>query len=829
MKPLYLIAQDLYSYELLNLDFKPYYNGTTMILGKNLDMNSANGAGKSAILRLMYLALFGKDLKGVAYEKIVREGSTGGSLVAYSFEDSGSVFRIIRWKSFKKATCPLTLCNGKIPSGNGVEFSVDGIAFNVEKDNDAVEEMINSKIGMNGKVFLNSILTQQKKDNNFLEQSDSEKKELLSNIFDLDFYEKALKIVKSDIIRLEEQIAVSKNKKEIYEKQLESESLSILSLEKRITDEKENKKNRASELTTEILKLNKEIISLNEELNSVQALDLTSISATLSAESNKKNKLEKDLAVEGELIKNRSEKEQALKTLLEYQNKFSADLIVLKEKENKMTTELADLPQPTDIVVLKEEISKLESSLAPKLTKISSFKLTLKQEMKLTQDKGAAESKITQLEKDITKINLDLNQIEDEAKCNECHRAFKEGESSVLDELLTTKRKSKEQVLSTLNSLQVQLAQLNVAIGELAVVKEQITQEEAEVLSLQESINKIKIKYEQETSLAKQVQMRQNQIGELSERINKIVEDLDKIEKKKVQTSSYLKNLEPLFQDLEKIKVDYATQTKRVNDLSLEVNSLELKNKNFENLQNSYKDKSNYLENLKKELANINNNSSPLVDVLDSTKEKRVDLVKDIQELNEKLDQYYDQIKYLNFWEIGFSKTGIRSFILDDIINILNFRTKENLDILSDRTLALMFQPEHKSQKGVTSNKISTLMYVNGVERVFELNSGGEAQRLTLAVDLALSDIAESRAGSNFNMKFLDEPFDGIDTNGQIKALALFNKLAQTRNGFFLISHDKEMQAFCDNTIYIVKENGISRLVDKEAFMQVDSPAVEMG
>lgn len=73
-------------------------------------------------------------------------------------------------------------------------------------------------------------------------------------------------------------------------------------------------------------------------------------------------------------------------------------------------------------------------------------------------------------------------------------------------------------------------------------------------------------------------------------------------------------------------------------------------------------------------------------------------------------------------------------------------------------------------------------------------------------------------------MKFLDEPFEGIDTNGQIKALALFNKLSQSRNGFFIISHDKEMQAFCDNTIYIVKENGVSRLVDKETFMRADSP-----
>ena len=191
----------------------------------------------------------------------------------------------------------------------------------------------------------------------------------------------------------------------------------------------------------------------------------------------------------------------------------------------------------------------------------------------------------------------------------------------------------------------------------------------------------------------------------------------------------------------------------------------------------------------------------------------------ELARLNTKLTDLNEEKLLLNFWKSGFSKTGIISFITEDVIKFLNSKIKEYLDFLSDGTLSLEFSPESKLQKGSISNKIETKMWINGEESLEALNSGGELQRFILAVDLALSDMVESRSPVNFNIKFLDEPFDGIDSSGQIKALMLFKKMADLRNGFFVISHDKDMQNFCDNAIYVIKKNDISKIVDKETYL----------
>jgi DNA repair exonuclease SbcCD ATPase subunit len=180
------------------------------------------------------------------------------------------------------------------------------------------------------------------------------------------------------------------------------------------------------------------------------------------------------------------------------------------------------------------------------------------------------------------------------------------------------------------------------------------------------------------------------------------------------------------------------------------------------------------------------------------------------------------KLKYLLFWEKGFSKTGIRSFIIDDVIEFLNQKVKENLEVLSNGTTSLIFEPENKGKTtGVVSNNIITKLFVNGRERLLKLHSGGEAERYTIAVELALSDLAESRSGTKFNIRFLDEPFTAFDTKPQLKSFALFNKAAGEKQGFFIISHNKEFQQYCDNSIYVVKQDGVSRLVDQATFINI--------
>jgi ABC-type Mn2+/Zn2+ transport system ATPase subunit len=67
------------------------------------------------------------------------------------------------------------------------------------------------------------------------------------------------------------------------------------------------------------------------------------------------------------------------------------------------------------------------------------------------------------------------------------------------------------------------------------------------------------------------------------------------------------------------------------------------------------------------------------------------------------------------------------------------------------------------------------------------------------------------------NIKFLDEPFNGIDSSGQIQCFRLFNRIAQTKE-LYVISHDESFQQLCPNAIYLIKKNGGSKIVDRAEF-----------
>ena len=172
---------------------------------------------------------------------------------------------------------------------------------------------------------------------------------------------------------------------------------------------------------------------------------------------------------------------------------------------------------------------------------------------------------------------------------------------------------------------------------------------------------------------------------------------------------------------------------------------------------------------------------------LDQLSLMRDGFIKVINKINKDLE-------YLSFWKEAFSPVGIRSFIFDEVID--------------------------KKTKGGSNNKIETKFFLSGRETSFGLLSGGEQQRAILAVNLALSEVAEIYSGTNINIKFLDEPFNGIDSSGQIQCFKLFSKISQNKDGLYVISHDEGFQQLCANSIYIVKRDGESSIVNSEDFIK---------
>jgi DNA repair exonuclease SbcCD ATPase subunit len=213
----------------------------------------------------------------------------------------------------------------------------------------------------------------------------------------------------------------------------------------------------------------------------------------------------------------------------------------------------------------------------------------------------------------------------------------------------------------------------------------------------------------------------------------------------------------------------------------------------------------------------LKNKANPYRDISTITKNKCVsleDLVLQQKKVTAALDE---ELVELNFWRAAFSPLGIRSFIFDEVVDLLNQKVQENLSDLFDGALSVIFESESKTKK-TSNNKIATKFYLNGKETTYGLLSGGEQRRAILAVNLALTELAEIYSGVVMNIQFLDEPFDGIDGQGQQQAFKLFARLSQNKDGFYIISHDQSFQELCPNVVYIVKENEQSRIVKREEF-----------
>jgi DNA repair exonuclease SbcCD ATPase subunit len=113
-------------------------------------------------------------------------------------------------------------------------------------------------------------------------------------------------------------------------------------------------------------------------------------------------------------------------------------------------------------------------------------------------------------------------------------------------------------------------------------------------------------------------------------------------------------------------------------------------------------------------------------------------------------------------------------------------------------------------------NDLSVSINHLGREYDFEQLSGGEANRLVLALSWSFRDVFE-HLNHSINLLMIDEIVDtGMDSQGMDAALTILKKLAREKSkNIFLISHKDELQARVDNILIVQKENGFSTYIEQ--------------
>lgn len=172
--------------------------------------------------------------------------------------------------------------------------------------------------------------------------------------------------------------------------------------------------------------------------------------------------------------------------------------------------------------------------------------------------------------------------------------------------------------------------------------------------------------------------------------------------------------------------------------------------------------------------------ADPYIDLLKAGKKELSELIVEVKETKGFLAEGKARIDDLKFWEKGYSKKGVRSYLLDSYLPKLTEYIQRQLDVLSDGILRVKFSPQRVTEEGEATETFTTdVVNMEGGASYEELSSG-EAHRVDLAVALGVNTYSRVVRRHNVSLLFVDDVTDSfIDAEGSVALARLVKSISQ--------------------------------------------------
>lgn len=224
-------------------------------------IKAPNGKGKSTILSALVWAIYGKNLKGVSevttWEK-VRPKDYQGVMVEVFFQKGEHIYKIIRCQK-----CNIVLEDGA-KGKDRLILMKDNEVVNVKGKN-KLQDTINAELGLSYTLFMNSIMFGQGI-KRLIQESNSDKKKIFEEVFDLEFLNIAKGIAMQDKNNLLAQANEVEHQSALLKKELEANKEAYFDLRDREKGFKEKIKSERRELRKDREDLTKQLIKKQQQL-----------------------------------------------------------------------------------------------------------------------------------------------------------------------------------------------------------------------------------------------------------------------------------------------------------------------------------------------------------------------------------------------------------------------------------------------------------------------------------------------------------------------------------------------------------------------------------
>ncbi len=158
------------------------------------------------------------------------------------------------------------------------------------------------------------------------------------------------------------------------------------------------------------------------------------------------------------------------------------------------------------------------------------------------------------------------------------------------------------------------------------------------------------------------------------------------------------------------------------------------------------------------------------------------------------------------------SNSGLKNYVLAGVTPEINQYANSYLSVL-DPSMAVDISTITTLKSGEEREKFSIVVETENGSKGFKGHSGGEKQKVNLAISLAFNTMVRNSSGEAINLLVLDEPFESLDEGSSEQVIELIQGI--DADNIYLISHNQVVKDLIPNKIKIEKTKGIAKIVAK--------------
>ena len=402
--------------------------------------------------------------------------------------------------------------------------------------------------------------------------------------------------------------------------------------------------------------------------------------------------------------------------------------------------------------------------------------------------------KLDTVKESLDSCKLKLQQFEEESKAKE----------DEIDELRIKYNDlvcvgDKDALESELDALEGELV---VLLDEKSGHKDSINELEKSIAVIESNIKRLERENDKFDKLGKKCPTCEQEISD--EFSKKIQVDKD------TEINGYKKQLEDITPKKEEIQQSINEVDESCKELNAKISEIKGKLKLLDEskvVESKIKSLEEIISNGKDSIAE---DADSLIKRLDNISESIDSLEKDRDKISKEIDDLKEEIEYYEFWEVGFSSKGLRSYKLDTVLKWLNDRLNNiYAPKLFGSDMSIFLNPEKELKSGDRRNAISLDVDYSG--RSYSKLSSGEYNRVDFLIHLALRDMAENFSKERFNILVIDEVFGTVDTTALVYVKDLLRDFSKNVQ-IWLSSHIDQMQSIGDAKCVVTKEDNISSI-----------------